>query len=139
MGLPAIRAAGQPEPRVDHVVIIDYFASIDEGSATERVAIGFGKGAAKLTTAVEGYVMTEQDLRKAGSGTLQSGAGKTPRVLLPAAVEVATANPIGLIVGTAAKAEGEASGRTTIEGVATDTAKKIADTLRGAFQKQGWI
>jgi hypothetical protein len=41
--------------------------------------------------------------------------------------------------GGAAKVGGEVSGRTTIEGAATDTAKKIADTLRGAFQKQGWI
>jgi Domain of unknown function (DUF4410) len=139
MGLPAVRAAGQPAPRVNDVVLVGYFSSIDEGSAVERVTIGFGKGAAKLTTVVEGYVMTEQGLRKAGSGTVASDAGKTPGVVVPAAVMVATANPIGLIVGGAAKAEGEVSGRTTIEGVATETANKIADTMRVTFQQLGWI
>jgi hypothetical protein len=139
MGLPAVRAAGQPAPRVDDVVLVGYFTSLDEGSAAKRVTIGFGKGAAKLTTAVEGYVMTEQGLRKAGSGTVGSSAGKTPGVAVPAAVMVATANPIGLIIGGAAKVGGEVSGSSTIEGVATDTAKKIADTLRVTFQKQGWI
>ncbi len=139
MGLLAVRAAGQPAPRVDDVVLVGYFTSLDEGSAAKRVTIGFGKGAAKLTTAVEGYVMTEQGLRKAGSGTVGSGAGKTPGVAVPAVVMVATANPIGLIIGGAAKVGGEVSGSSTIEGVATDTAKKIADTLRVTFQKQGWI
>ena len=51
----------------------------------------------------------------------------------------ATGNPIGLIVSSAAKAEGELSGRTTIEGAAKRTADKIADQLQVAFKKQGWI
>jgi len=92
-----------------------------------------------LTTAVEGYLMTDQGLRKAGSGTVGSGAEKTPGAMVPAAVAVATANPIGLIVGGATKVEGEASGRTTIDAVAMRTAKEIADTLRVTFKKQAWI
>jgi hypothetical protein len=139
MGLPAVRAAGQPAPRVGDLVIVGYFTSIDEGSAAKRVALGFGSGAAELTTGVEGYLMTNQGLRKVGSGTLASGAEKTPGVVVPLAVTVATANPIGLVVGGAVKAGGEVSGRSTIEGVATRTAEKIAETLRTAFQKQGWI
>jgi hypothetical protein len=51
----------------------------------------------------------------------------------------ATGNPTGLIVSSAAKAEGELSGRTTIEGTAKRTAKEIGDQLRVAFQRQGWI
>ena len=139
MGLPAVRAAGELAPRVGDIVLVGYFASIDKGSTAKRVVIGFGTGAAELTTAVEGYLMTDQGLRKAGSGTAKSGAGKTPGAAVPAAVYVATANPIGLIVGGAAKASGEVSGSSRIEGVATRTAKKIANELRVAFQKQGWI
>ena len=67
MGLPAVLAAGQPAPHVGDIVIIGYFESIDEGSAAKRIAIGFGSGGAELRTQVEGYLMTDQGLRKLGS------------------------------------------------------------------------
>ncbi len=139
MGLPAVLAAGQSAPHVGDIVIIGYFESIDEGSAAKRVAIGFGSGGAKLRTQVEGYLMTDQGLRKLGSREIDSGGGKTPGVMVPLAVTLATANPIGLIVGGALKAGGEVTGRSTIEGSAKRTAKKIADELRVSFEKQGWI
>jgi hypothetical protein len=62
-----------------------------------------------------------------------------PGVFIPIIVTVVTANPIGLIVQGVAKAQGEISGRTTIEGTAERTADAIADELRTAFEKQGWI
>jgi hypothetical protein len=37
------------------------------------------------------------------------------------------------------KAYGEASGSSTLEGRAKDTAKEIADRLRPRFREQGWI
>ncbi len=92
-----------------------------------------------MTTEVEGYLMTDQGLRELGSRDLDSGGGKTPGLLVPLAVTIATANPIGLIVGGAVKVEGEASGRDTIEGSAKRTAKEIGDELRAAFEKQGWL
>ncbi len=139
MGLPAELAAGQPEPNVGDIVITGYFESIDEGSAAKRVAIGFGSGGAELTTQVEGYLMTDQGLRELGSREIDSGAGKTPGVAVPLAVTLATANPIGLIVGGSMKVAGEATGSSTITGSAKRTAKKIGDELRVAFQKQGWL
>ena len=139
MGLPAVQAAGQPAPGVGDIVIIGYFESVHKGSAAERVVLGFGAGAAELKTAVEGYLMTAQGLRKLGSGEVESGGGKTPGVLLPLAVTAATANPIGLIVGSAVKVGGEVSGKSTVEGEAKRTAKEIADQLRVRFQQQGWI
>ncbi len=139
MGLPAVLAAGQAAPDVGDIVISGYFESIDEGSAAKRVAIGFGSGGAELRTQVEGYLMTDQGLRKLGSRKIDSGGGKTPGVLVPLAVTIATANPIGLIVGGAVKVGGEVTGRSTIEGSAKRTAKTIADELRVAFQRQGWL
>ena len=139
MGLPAMHAEGQREPDVGDIVIIGYFGSIDEGSALKRIAIGFGSGGAELTTEVEGYLMTDQGLRELGSREIDSGGGKMPGVMVPLAVFVATANPIGLIVGGALKVGGEVTGSSTIEGSAKRTAKKIADELRVAFQKQGWL
>ena len=139
MGLPAVLAAGQPAPHVGDIVIIGYFESIDEGSAAKRVAIGFGSGGAELITQAEGYVMTDRGLRKVGSREIDSGGGKTPGVAVPLAVTIATANPIGLIVGGAVKVGGEVTDTSTIEGSAKRTANEIADELRAAFEKQGWL
>jgi hypothetical protein len=139
MGLPAVRAAGQPAAKQSDIALVGYFASLDEGSPAKRVVIGFGSGAAELTTRVEGYLVTDSGMRMISSAQLESGGAKPSGVVLPILVTAATANPIGLIVGGAAKPQGELSGRTTIEGTAKRTADVIAEELRKAFHKQGWI
>jgi len=83
--------------------------------------------------------MTPQGLRKLGSGTLTSTGNKTPGMIVPAAVTIATGNPVGLIVVGGAKVLGEASGRTGLEGRAKSTADEIAAQLRLRFQDRGWI
>jgi hypothetical protein len=139
MGLPADAVTSRRSPQVGDIVIRGYLFSIEEGSAAKRVAIGFGAGGSELKTAVEGYQMTAQGLRKLGSGTLDSGGSKTPGGALGAATFIATANPAGLIVGTGMKAYGEVSGSSKIEGRAKETAKEIAAVLKKRFQEQGWI
>lgn len=124
MGLPAEQAAGQPAPRVGDIVFRGYLVSIDEGSAGERVLVGFGSGAAQLRTVVEGYQMTRQGLRRLGSGEVDSGSGKTPGMLVGVATLAATGNPIGLIVGGASKLAGEKKGSETVEGAASGLLRK---------------
>lgn len=138
MGLPAVRAAGQPAPRVGDIVISGQFVSIEEGAGSKRVLIGFGAGAAKLRTFVEGYLVTSQGLRPLGSRAIKAGGGKTPGVLVGIAGAAATGSPIGLIVGGTAKLTGE-TGRETLTGMAKRTAKEIAKELRVVFKNQGWI
>ena len=139
MGLPAVLAAGQPAPQVDDIVLRGYFVSIDEGSAGKRVLVGFGSGAAEMRAAVEGYQMTAQGLRLLGSGEVESAGGKMPGMAAPVAVLAATANPIGLVVGGAAKLYGEGTDSDTIEGAAERTADEIAAQLRTAAEEQDWI
>jgi hypothetical protein len=139
MGLPAVVAAGQPAPRPNDIVLRGYFVSVDEGSATQRVLIGFGAGGAELKTAVEAYQMTAAGLRPLARGEVKSGGGKLPGVVVPLAVVAATANPIGLIVGGGAKVAGEATGSDTIQGAAKRTADEIAAQLKTAAEEQGWI
>jgi len=139
MGLAGVRADGQPAPEDGDIAIVGYFTSVEKGSAAERVAIGFGEGAAAVSTVVEGYRATSQGMQRLGSGTVSSKAEKTPGLLVPLAVTVATANPIGLAVGGAVKMGEEASGRSTVEGVATEVADKIAAELQVKFREQGWI
>jgi hypothetical protein len=139
MGLPAERAAPGRAPQLDDLVLRGTFVSIEQGSAAERMVIGFGAGASQLRTFVEGFQMTPEGLRKLGSGTVAAGGPKGPGAALPAAVAIATANPIGLVVTGAVKAGGELSGRSTIEGRARQTAQEIAEQIEPRFQEQGWI
>jgi hypothetical protein len=139
MGLPARRAAPGSTPQINDLVIRGYLVSIEEGSTAKRVAIGFGSGKSELVTAVEGLQMTPQGLRKLGSGTVQSGGGKSPGTAVGAATFAATANPAGLIVSGGMHLYGEATGSSKVEGRAKATAKEIADVLRTRFREQGWI
>jgi len=139
MGLPAEEASSGTMPQVNDIVIRGYLLSMEQGSTAKRFVIGFGSGSSELTTAVEGYQMTPQGLRKLGSGTVNSASRKGPGMIMPAVVAVATANPIGLIVGGGAKIYGEMSGSSKLQGRAKKTADEIAEQLRIRFQELGWI
>ncbi|MBI1816362.1 MAG: DUF4410 domain-containing protein [Deltaproteobacteria bacterium] len=139
MGMPAARAGAGTTVQINDMVIRGYLVSVTEGSTAERVAIGFGAGASALKTAVEGFQMTAQGLRKLGSGEVDAGGGKSPGAALGVVGLIATANPAGLIIGTGVKAYGEMSGSSKVEGRAKATAKEIADVLKQRFQQQGWI
>jgi len=139
MGL--LTAPGVPGTKlqVNDIVIRGYLVSVDEGSATKRMTIGFGSGGSQLTTVIEGYQMTPTGLRKLGSGKMESGSAKGPGAALGAAGWLVTGNPVGLIVGGGMKIYGEASGSAQIEGRAKQTAKEIAEQLKIRFQEEGWI
>ncbi len=139
MGLPAVRATGQPAPRPGDALLAGYFLLVDPGNATERVVLGFGAGGAELKTVARGYLVTEDGLHALGSGQVDAGSGKMPGGAVPLVVTAITANPIGLAVGGAAKAYGEISGSETIDGAAERTAQEIADKIRVTAERQGWI
>jgi hypothetical protein len=139
MGLTALQAGPGASPQVGDGVIRGYLVSVQGGSAARRFVIGFGSGTSELDTVVEGYAVTSQGWRKIGSGTLSSSGGKTPGMVVPAAVAIASGNPIGLIVVGGLKVYGEASGRNTLQGRAKATADAISDALKIRFQDRGWI
>jgi len=139
MGLSAVQAGPGSMPQVGDGVIRGYLVSVQGGSTVKRFVIGFGAGTSEMDTVVEGYAVTSQGWRKLGSGTLTSSGNKTPGIIVPAAVAIATANPIGLIVVGGAKIYGEASGRSGLEGRARATAEAIAEQLEIRFQDRGWI
>jgi hypothetical protein len=139
MGLPAERASTATKPQINDIMIRGYLLAVEEGSATKRMAIGFGSGTSHLSVAVEGYQMTAQGPRKLGSGKVESGGGKGPGGAVPLGVAIATGNPLGLIVTSGMKVYGEASGSSKIDGRAEQTAKEIGVQLKPRFQQQGWI
>ena len=142
MGLSAVQAGPGSSPQVGDGVIRGYLISVQgggAGGAVKRFVIGFGAGTSEMDTVVEGFAVTPQGLRKLGSGTLSSSGNKTPGMVVPAAVAIATGNPVGLIVVGGLKVYGEASGRNTLEGRAKATADAIAVELKTRFQDRGWI
>src|SRR5258708_39062062 len=96
----------------------------------KRFVIGFGSGTSEMDTVVEGFAVTPQGLRKLGSGTLSSSGSKTPGMVAPAAMAIATGSPIGLIVVGGLKVYGEASGKNTLGGRGKGTAGGISEELK---------
>jgi hypothetical protein len=139
MGMPAAQAVPGTIPQINDIVIRGYLVSVEQGSAAKRIVVGFGSGASELEVAVEGYQMTPQGLRELGSGNVSAESGKSPGGLLGVATLLATHNPAGLIVSAGAHIYGEKSGKSTLEGRAKQTAKKIADVLKQRFEEQGWV
>jgi hypothetical protein len=142
MGMPATLAGPGSTPQVGDGIIRGYIVSTEggnTGSMVKRMVIGFGSGTAEMDSVVEGYLVTPNGWKKLGSGTLTSEGNKTPGLVVPAAVAIATANPVGLIVVGGIKIYGAASGRTGLEGRAKSTADEIATQLKIRFQDRGWI
>lgn len=139
MGLSAVQAGPGSAPQVGDGVIRGYLVSVESGSAVKRFVVGFGAGSSEMDTIVEGYAVTPQGWRKLGSGTLSASGNKMPGMVAPAALAIATGNPIGVVVVGGAKLYSEASGRNTIEGRAKATADAIAEQLRIRFRERGWI
>lgn len=139
MGLPADAVPIGTPLEMNDIVFKGYLISVREGSAAKRVAIGFGSGASELRTAVVASQMTPEGLRRLGSGSGVAGGNTMPGGAMGVAGLVATGNPAGLLVTSGMKAYGEASGSSTLDGRAKDTAKEIVDRLRPRFREQGWI
>jgi Domain of unknown function (DUF4410) len=139
MGMPAEQAGPGTRPQINDLEIHGYLLSVNEGSAVERVAIGFGAGASELRVAVEGFQVTDRGLRKLGGGDVAAGGSKSPGAIVPAVVALASANPVGLIVSSGIKVYGEASGSSTVKGREEAVVKEIAEKIRPRFEQQGWI
>ena len=139
MKLPAVHAAAGSSARPNDIIIRGYLVSVNEGSAAARMTIGFGAGNSELMTAVEGYQMTPQGLRKLGSAVVGSKGAKGPGAGAGALGWAVTGSPIGLVASGGMKIYGEASGTATVEGRARQTANEIADKLKIRFEQEGWI
>ena len=139
MGMPVTLAGPGSAPQIGDGVIRGYLVSVESGGAAKRLIVGFGAGASELDTVVEGYAVTPTGWKKMGEGTVNAQGNKTPGLVVPGALAIATGSPIGLIVMGGAKVIGEASGRNGVEGRAKATADKIAEQLKVRFQARGWV
>jgi hypothetical protein len=139
MGMPAAVGSAASRPQINDLVIEGSLLSVQQGSAAERVSIGFAAGSTELKVAVEGYQMTTMGLRKLGSGDVTSTGNKTPGMAVGIASWAITHNPAGFILTTGMKSYGELSGSNTIEGRVQKISEQIGSQLKTRFEEQGWI
>jgi uncharacterized protein DUF4410 len=136
LGLAAERAAAGTKAEPGTVVIEGQFVSIDEGSRTKRLVVGFGAGRSVVKTTAEVYV----------------GGPGGPVLAQTFETEAKSAPTPGLVAGGPALAAGRAAvagavavvkiGTETRKGVAADaerTAEELAKRLGEFFVAQGWI
>ena len=139
LGMPAQQASADTKPQLNDLVIRGYLISIKEGDVRKHFGIGFGEGASGMRTAVEGFQVTTNGLRKLAYGTVNADGSNSPGTAAGLAGFLATKNPAGLIVSGGMQAYDEGTGRTELEGRAKQTAGEIADQLKTRFQEQCWI
>lgn len=138
-GIVASAAATGPVPLVGDAVVRGEFVTVDEGSRGKRVLIGFGAGSNELHTLVEGYMVTTGGLVPLGSAQIEASGGKTPGMLVPLAVGVATGSVArSIVIGGTANLLQEL-GPENLDGAAKRTAKKIANVIIDAFEERGWL
>lgn len=139
LGLPARRYSPDAPAQVNDIVIRGYLVSISKGNTAGRFAIGFGAGASRLSTVVEGFQVTSDGMRPLALESIEARGARRPGAALSVAGLIATANPAGLIVGSVITAYGEITGRSALDGRARQTAKEIAEDLEIRFRRRGWI
>jgi hypothetical protein len=138
-GVPAINGSTGVLPRVGDGVIRGEFVTIDEGSRTKRMLIGFGAGSAKLQTLVEAYEVTPAGLVPLGSAQVDTAGGKMPGILVPLGVGAAagTAATSAAIAGTSNVLQER--GPESIQGAAKRTAERIAKIIVARWKERGWL
>jgi hypothetical protein len=139
MGFPATRAGNGPPPQLGDLVIKGEFISIDEGSRTKRMLIGFGAGANELKTFVEGSQVTATGLRPLGSVEIEAGGGKMPGMIVPVTGGAVAGTAAASVAVSGAMNVGQEMSPESIEGAAKRTAEEIAKVLSDAFKKRGWL
>ena len=138
-GIAAIAAATGPVPLPGDAVIRGEFISIDEGGRGKRMLIGFGAGSNELHTLVEGYVVTTGGLVPLGSAQIEASGGKTPGMLVPLAVGVATGSVARSLVISGTANVLQELGPESLDGAAKRTAKEIAKVIVKAYKERGWL
>jgi hypothetical protein len=134
-GIMAFRASSGVTPSNTTAIIEGEILTVDEGSQTERVWLGFGLGGSELRTRGQMYQ---------GGKLIAKGETRTTPSLKPGmAASVATGTVLGT-VGTSVVVGASASGfsEAFLAGVDADasrTADAIAKNIHAYYVKRGWL
>jgi len=146
--IPAINASTGALPKVGDGIIRGQFVTVEKGSRTTRMLVGFGFGKAELKTLVEAYQVTTDGLVTLGSTKVETAGGQLPGILVPVGAGVA-AGALGAGVAasstaTSAAVSGASNaaqefGPESVEAAAERTAEAIAKIVKEEWKKRGWL
>ena len=136
-GLPAEHDEEGSAPGMGDLLIQGEFVSIDPGSRTKRLLIGFGAGAGKLETHVELYQITAEGPRLVGKKLIETRDSKLPGLIVPMTSAALGPALVPVLLGGVITAR-ELLPK-TLQAVGKGTAKEIAKVLSKRFAELGWL
>lgn len=138
-GIDAYPVGVGPVPKLGDVIIRGEFISIDPGSRTTRVLVGFGAGRGEMSTLVEAFQITATGPRVLAGTQAQTQGGRLPGVLLP----LGAASAAGSVAASAAVSGGsnllQERGPESVRAAAQRTANGIADSIIAIYRERGWL
>lgn len=135
-GIDAYPVGAGPVPKVGDVVLRGEFVSIQPGSRTMRVLVGFGAGRGELTTVVEAFQITATGPRSLATAQADTRGGALPGVLLPLGLTGAAASTVA-VSGTSNVLQER--GPESIRAAAQRTADSIARSIIDIYRERGWL
>ena len=132
-GIAAVRAGASSRPRTGDAVVRGDFLIADKGSSVQRVLIGFGAGAAEVSTLTEIYLVVADALIPLRSAEVEAEGGLLPGMVL----SLGAGSLINVAFSGASAAYSEA-GPESVEGAARRTAAQIAQVMLAGYVQRGW-
>ncbi len=136
VGIPAQRATDSTTVPLHAVVVKGQFVTIQEGSRTRRMLIGFGAGSTMLRIEVQVYQMMESGLQRIKEVEGQARGSRMPGVAGPGAVAGATGAVAGVAIAGAMSTVREVRG-----GIKADVhrlAERFGYKMIVFYYRQGW-
>ncbi|MEE9537941.1 MAG: DUF4410 domain-containing protein [candidate division NC10 bacterium] len=136
VGIPAQRATDSTTVPLHAVVVKGQFVTIQEGSRTRRMLIGFGAGSTNLRIEVQVYQMMESGLQRIKEVEGQARGSRMPGVAGPGAIAGATGQVAGVAV-----AGGMSTVREVRGGIKADVhrlAERFGYKTIALYYRQGW-
>ncbi|HEY5849885.1 MAG TPA: DUF4410 domain-containing protein [Lysobacter sp.] len=131
-GITAHHSDSVAKAQIGDGIVRGEFVSVNEGSRTKRVLIGFGAGAGELKTLAETYQVTETGLRPLGWTQVDTAGGKLPGILVPVGVGASAAVAGGANIA-------QERGPEAMQAAAQRTAKELAKLIIDGYRKRGWL
>ncbi|HZX76854.1 DUF4410 domain-containing protein [Lysobacter sp.] len=138
-GIDAYPVGAGPVPKLGDVVLRGEFVSVNPGSRSMRVLVGFGVGRGEMSTLVEAFQITATGPRSLAAAQTSTQGGRLPGVLLPLGAASAAGS-----IATSAAVSGTSNvmqerGAESIRGAAQRTATGIADSIIAIYRQNGWL
>jgi hypothetical protein len=136
VGIPAQRATDSTTVPLHAVVVKGQFVTIQEGSRTRRMLIGFGAGSTMLRVQIQAYQMMESGLQRIKEVEGQARGSRMPGMAAGGGVGAATGSVAPVLIGGGMSTVREVRG-----GIKADVhrlAERFGYKMIVFYYRQGW-